>query len=81
MMNMNKNRLAFDEVNDCVVSTIKLPFFNTFETMVFGFYPNTRDVNYYERYVERYTNKEDAIDGHKRIVEMVKNNEFSKSGE
>ena len=81
MINMTENHLAYDEVNDCVVSTIKLPFFDEFETMVFGFYPNTRDVNYDELYVERYTNKDDAIDGHKRIVEMAKNNEFSKSGE
>jgi hypothetical protein len=78
---VTNNHLGLDEVNGFIVSTVKLPLFGEFETMVFGFYPNTREVNLNGLYAERYTNKEDAISGHERIVQMAENNGFSKNGE
>lgn len=69
-------RLARDTVGDTTVSTIFLALDYDFrdrphepllwETMIFG-----GDYNRYDQFQRRYTSREAALEGHKRLVQML----------
>lgn len=72
-------QIAYDEVNNKRISTVFLGLDHGFldsskpilwETMIFG------NINM-DEYCERYSSAEDAIEGHKKAVELVKNSNKS----
>jgi hypothetical protein len=67
----DRNRVALDERGDVTVSTVFLGLDHSFgfgppvlwETMIFG--------GEHDQYQERYTSHADAVEGHKRAVELA----------
>lgn len=76
--NQERKRVAFDDVGDLAVSTVFLGLDYTFgfgdekpalfETMVF----KNPGFDSQDEYTERYATKEEALKGHKEIVEKIK---------
>ena len=60
-----------DEVNGLAISTVIIAA-NWYETMVFAFYPGTRNLDFSGVYSEVYSTEEAARKGHDRIVKMAK---------
>ena len=73
MMNTGKRQLAKDLLGDVLISTVFLGIDHNYagtsepvlwETMIFG--------GQHAGYQKRYTSKEQALEGHKEAVELVK---------
>ena len=64
-----------DEINGLAISTVIIAA-NWYETMVFAFYPGTRNLDMSGVYSEVYSTEEDARKGHDRIVKMAKKGHF-----
>ena len=67
------------EVNGNLISTVDLGIDHSFgigeplyyETMVFA--KNGKDIIFDDLYCERYSTEKEAIEGHKKAIELVKN--------
>lgn len=66
---MTPERIGIDVIEGIKISTVKLPFMHTggiYETMIFG---GSEEIDNYQ---ERYYTEQDAIEGHKEAVELVR---------